>query len=216
MSFAQDNVYGLFPFFIPEVTKQNLTKLGIADKYKYNRPIATPVPKVLNTLTGIRYVFNDFNRFKVIYKADMEMLTEGYGFMLTFDEQKKHDTDKAMVWHALLPDLNVYKQNVEWFKNKTKEMLKEKSVKYDGVSGTYVDIIRDVINLVSVHWASDKLVSRIFYPVYLLGCLSYLFSLSTVRYPTQDKEESAWFVHGAGGVDHTYRLVHVCVRELPT
>ncbi|KAL5536114.1 hypothetical protein ACEPAF_4219 [Sanghuangporus sanghuang] len=155
--YPADNVYGLFPFFVPDVTKQNLKKLGIADKYKYNRPVATPAPKVLNTLTGIRYVFNDFKKFKQIYTADMEMLTEGYGFMLTFDDEKKHSADRAFVWHALFPDMDTYKKNVEWFKSKARLMLKEKSVKYDGVPGTYVDIIRDVVNLVSVHWAADKL-----------------------------------------------------------
>ena len=30
--------------------------------------------------------------------------------------------------------------------------------RYDGVPGTYVDIVRDVINIVSVHWAADRLV----------------------------------------------------------
>lgn len=34
--------------------------------------------------------------------------------------------------------------------------------RYDGVPGTYVDIVRDVINIVSVHWAADRLVSCIY------------------------------------------------------
>ena len=140
------------------MTKKNLEKLRIADKYKFDRPKPTPIPKVLNTLTGIRYVFNDFNKFKQTYTQDMEALTQGYGFMLTFDDEKKHSTDKALLWHALFPDMKVYQENVAWYKNKTRELLKSKSVKYDGVPGTYVDIIRDVINLVSVHWAADKLV----------------------------------------------------------
>ncbi|EJC98652.1 heme peroxidase [Fomitiporia mediterranea MF3/22] len=155
--YPADNVYGLFPFFTPDVTKQNLAKLGIADKYKYNRPVATPVPKVLNTLMGIRYVFNDSKKFKQTYTQDMVMLTEGYGFMLVFDEEKKHSEDRSFVWHALFPDMNTYKQNVEWYKTKTRQMLEEKKMKYDGVPGTYVDVIRDVVNLVSVHWAADKL-----------------------------------------------------------
>ncbi|THH11068.1 hypothetical protein EW145_g888 [Phellinidium pouzarii] len=141
--YPANNVYGLFPFFTPEVTHQNLTKLGIVDNYDFKRPVATPIPKVLNTLTGIRYVFNDFEKFHQTYTANMAPLTDNYGFMLTFDERKKHDTDKAMA--------------VEWYKTKTTALLKQYSFKYDGVSGTCVDIIKNVINLVSVHWASDKL-----------------------------------------------------------
>ena len=101
------------------MTKQNLTKLGIADKYSYTRPTATPIPKVLNTLTGIRHVFDDFSKFKQTYTQDMLMLTEGYGFMLVFDEQKKHDVDRAFVWHALFPDKKMVDGVVAWFKEIT-------------------------------------------------------------------------------------------------
>ncbi|KAI5117531.1 hypothetical protein M0805_004764 [Coniferiporia weirii] len=155
--YPANNVYALFPFFIPEVTKQNLTKLGIADKYDFSRPKATPVPKVLNTLTGIRYVFNDFKRFRQTYEADMKMLTEGYGFMLTFDEQGKHNADRAFVWHALVPEREAVGRYVEWYKSRTRELLGRNSFRYEGVGGTNVDIVRNVINLVSVHWAADML-----------------------------------------------------------
>ncbi|KAH8111877.1 heme peroxidase [Phellopilus nigrolimitatus] len=155
--YSANNVYALFPFFTPQVTFQNLTKLGIAEKYDFNRPKTTPIPKVLNTLTGIRYVFNDFKKFHQIYEADMKMLTDGYGFMLTFDDQKTHSVDKALVWHALFPSKDSVGQYVEWYKGKTRDLLKQKSFQYDGVPGTYVDIIKDVINLISVHWAADKL-----------------------------------------------------------
>ena len=148
----------MFPFFTPDVTRKNLTNLGIADKYDYSRPKATPVPKVLNTLTGIRYVFDDFQRFHQIYTADMEMLTNGYGFLLNFDDKKKHDTDLAMVWHALFPDQQTVSSFVDWYKQTTVDMIKQKSIQFDGVAGKRVDIVRNVINLVSVHWAADKLV----------------------------------------------------------
>lgn len=35
------------------------------------------------------------------------------------------------------------------------------NLRYDGVPGTYVDIVRDVINIVSVHWAADRLVGHV-------------------------------------------------------
>ena len=57
--YPANSVYGLFPFFIPEVTKQNLTKLNMLQGYDFSRPKPTPVPTVLNTFTGIRQVFND-------------------------------------------------------------------------------------------------------------------------------------------------------------
>lgn len=88
--YPPDNVYALFPFFTPDVTKGNLTKLGIADKYTFNRPVPQPIPKVVDTIAGIRYVFKDFNKFKVTYGTDMKLLTNQYGFFLTFDDQKTY------------------------------------------------------------------------------------------------------------------------------
>lgn len=57
-------------------------------QYSFDRPKALPVPKVLNSLTGIRHVFNDFRKFKVTYGTDMRLLTDNYGFFLVFDEEK--------------------------------------------------------------------------------------------------------------------------------
>ncbi|KZT00985.1 heme peroxidase [Laetiporus sulphureus 93-53] len=155
--YPANSVYALFPFFTPEITKTNLTKLGIADKYDYSRPVAQPIPKVLNTLTGIRHVFADPTKYIQIYTRDMTMLTRGYGFMLVFDEREKHDRDRAFCWHALVPDAQTMQEYTQWYKQMTIKLLNEKKFTYDGVPGTYVDIIRDVINLVSVHWAADKL-----------------------------------------------------------
>lgn len=67
--------------------KASLTRQKIADRYTFTRPVTSPVPKVLNTFTGIKTVFNDPTRFKAPY--DMSGLGNGYGFILVFDEKAK-------------------------------------------------------------------------------------------------------------------------------
>ena len=67
--------------------KESLNKQNIADRYTYTRPVPTRIPKVLNTFTGIKYVFNDPSRFNTVY--DLKGLGNGYGFMLVFDEAAK-------------------------------------------------------------------------------------------------------------------------------
>ena len=79
--------------------KDSLTHLEIVDQYTFTRPVATPIPKILNTFTGIRYVFNNPTSFTTVY--DMKGLGNGYGFMLVFDGAKKHDADKALVRQVL-------------------------------------------------------------------------------------------------------------------
>jgi linoleate 10R-lipoxygenase len=63
--------------------KSSLTRLGVAEQYDFDPPIARRVPKVLNTFTGIKYVFSDPTRFKTIYEKS------GYGSILMFDEIAK-------------------------------------------------------------------------------------------------------------------------------
>lgn len=52
--------------------------------------------------------------------------------------------------------LDVYRA---WYRDNIAKKIKERSWQYDGVPGNYVDIVKDVINVVSVHWAADRLVS---------------------------------------------------------
>ena len=87
--YPPNSVYALFPFFTPATTKDNLTKLGVVEKYDLARPKPQPIPKVVDTISGIRYVFTDFTKFKVPYGQDMRMLTNNYGFFLVFDEKEK-------------------------------------------------------------------------------------------------------------------------------
>ena len=68
------------------------------DKYDFNRPRPVPIPKVVDTIQGIRSVFNDANTFRTNY-PDMKMLTENYGFFLVFDGDKK---EQCVSFHVLV------------------------------------------------------------------------------------------------------------------
>ncbi len=111
----ENSVYGLFPFFTPAAVKENLTNLKLdLSNYNFERPKIKPIPIVINTISAIRYVFSDYNIYKQTYTDDMNLLTQGYGyvpldrrlclvvtilyrFMLSFDEKEKHSVDRAMV-----------------------------------------------------------------------------------------------------------------------
>ncbi|KAF9039702.1 heme peroxidase [Hymenopellis radicata] len=147
--YPYNSVYGCFPFFTPQKMKQSLTSQGIAANYTFDRPVPAPEPKVLNTFTGIKYVFNDPTRFPTVY--DMKGLGNGYGFLLCFDQAAK------CALHALFPTESALSQYRTWYRDSVTQLIKERSWKYDGVPGNYVDIVKNVINTTSVHWAADRL-----------------------------------------------------------
>ncbi|KAI0079537.1 heme peroxidase [Panus rudis PR-1116 ss-1] len=155
--YPANSIYGLFPFFTPDTTRENLKKLGVLAKYNDKRPVPQPIPKVVNTLKGIRYVFDNFETFKTTYSEDMLALTNHKGFMLIFDEKEKHDRYRLKVIHALFNDKPTVDGYVRWYRQKTEELVKEYSYTLDGIPGTRVDIVRNVINLVATHWAASYL-----------------------------------------------------------
>ena len=68
----------------------NLKKMKVLCQYTNTdgkRPKAIPVPKVVDTIDGIRYVFKDPVKFKTTYAYDMKLLTDNYGFMLSDDNK---------------------------------------------------------------------------------------------------------------------------------
>ena len=73
-----------------------------------------------------------------------------------------HDRDKMWAAKAMFPngksDLERYAQI---FRQMTDELIKESSYKVDGIPGTRVDIISNVLNLLTVRWAADYLVGKV-------------------------------------------------------
>lgn len=63
---AQNNVYGMFPFFTPDVTKTNLSKLGIADQYTFERPVAKPVEKIVDNVKDIGAILKDATGYRTV------------------------------------------------------------------------------------------------------------------------------------------------------
>ncbi|KAF8957351.1 heme peroxidase [Flammula alnicola] len=146
-----NSVYSLYPFFTPQKMKESLTRQGLADKYTFDHPTPLRDAIMLNTFTGIKTVFNDPSRFKVIYPK------LGYGSVLMFDDNPQHDTDRLMVMRSIFPDKDSLTKFAAWMGATVKSKIQEKSFKYTGVSGTYVDIVKDVINVAGVQWVCDKM-----------------------------------------------------------
>ncbi|KAG5337782.1 hypothetical protein C0989_008907 [Termitomyces sp. Mn162] len=162
----KNSVYSLYPFFTPQKMKDSLTRRKIDRKYTFDRPKTLPATKILSTFAGIKAVFNDPSRFKVIYER------KGHGSALMFDEVSEHDTDKAA--HILFLDKDSLDQHVAAFSASIVARIKEKSwkyvlfrkfskqtdqvgIRYFNVSGNHIDVVKDVINPVSAHFSADKL-----------------------------------------------------------
>ncbi|CUA69779.1 hypothetical protein RSOLAG22IIIB_08699 [Rhizoctonia solani] len=154
--YTYNSAYGLFPFFTPSTTKQNLTKLKMVDRYDFARPSELPVPKPLEDFTAIAYVSNQISKFKVPYGPDLSYVTFGRGMFLAYDQEPAHNDDRMMAMHALYPNAQAVKAHVEYYSKKIQELVGCKLYKFDAIPGTFADIVQ-VISCASVHWAADNL-----------------------------------------------------------
>ncbi|KAJ6589604.1 heme peroxidase [Mycena capillaripes] len=150
-----NSVYGCFPFFTPSKMKESLTTQGLASQYTFHRPESIREPKILHTLTGIKYVFNESGRFPPTHS--MKTLGGGYGFFHGFEASSKQDQDRAWLMHALFPSQESLSISRAWYRDFPTQKIKERSWKYHGVPGNYIDIVKSVINATLVYWAAERL-----------------------------------------------------------
>ncbi|KAJ7894889.1 heme peroxidase [Mycena olivaceomarginata] len=98
-----------------------------------------------------------------------ESLGGGYGFFLAFDEALNKILDTIRIehgpFHTLFPSKSSLAEYRAWYRDSVIQKISERSWKYDGVPGNYIDIVKSVINATSVHWAADVLVIPIYYMV---------------------------------------------------
>ncbi|KAG8894697.1 hypothetical protein FRB99_001047 [Tulasnella sp. 403] len=155
-NFSFNSVYGLFPFYTPKTCEVNLSKLDLVDKYDFERPKTEKPVVSVNTWDGVKQVLGDYRSFKTTYEEHMKALTNGYGFFLAFDDPAKHLADMKIVRDALFPNDQAFEAYGEFYRDTTARLIEEKSFSLVGKGTRSVDIVRDVLNLVPVHWVSRK------------------------------------------------------------
>jgi linoleate 10R-lipoxygenase len=146
--------------------KKHLANIGVLARYKMPAPPTAPVPRhqSINTFRGVERVLADMRTFKTVYGEPMEYLTNGYGFFLAFDDPARHGPARRMVGHAFSSGGRM-EDWVLMYERRARELIKERSwgltgVRSGGLGGSmYLDVVRDVLNVVPVHWVCEEIVS---------------------------------------------------------
>ncbi|KAF5376137.1 hypothetical protein D9615_007704 [Tricholomella constricta] len=152
-NYPYDNVYSLFPFTCPATSKHIL---GSQPDMTFDRPKVHKV-QVLETRQAISHVFNDPETYPTMYAKSFEALSNGYGFVLGFDNEQLqlHDRDLIMTLFALIPDKGALSRYGEYFGKTANTLIRDHSKKNNGHIS--VDIVRDVINATCTRWVCQTL-----------------------------------------------------------
>jgi hypothetical protein len=151
-----DSVYAHFPLVVPDENKTILKALDINARYTWDRPAFMPGPTFITSYDAIAAIMNNKADFKVTWGKTIKFLMRNDGkeygadFMLSGDLEI-HQKSRDMMQKAL--HARGWEQEIRNFYEKvTLRLLHEKSYKVAGVN--QVDVVRDIGNLASVHFAA--------------------------------------------------------------
>lgn len=155
--FKGNSIYAHFPMVIPSENKKILSDLKMADKYNWDAPKRTPIPRFINSNAACSAILSDKEKFKVVWGKKIEFLMhnsgQSYGknFMLSGDKQPNAASRKMM-------EDALYREKWEtevksFYEEITLKLLQKYSYKVAGVN--QVDIVRDVANLAQVNFCAS-------------------------------------------------------------
>lgn len=152
------SIYAHFPFTVPSRMRQFMEKDSrMIKEYNWNKPQSvSPIIPVAGVAT-IQDILSNTSAFSSPYESNMARLTNGYGFFYGGAESSKNLKMKDLIRDILFtPTANT--SHGEYFYNETLELLADKSYSTGPTTRT-VDVVREVINCVSVHWAAAHVVN---------------------------------------------------------
>ncbi|KAJ7768506.1 heme peroxidase [Mycena metata] len=146
--YPASSAYAHFPFLDPEYMRDQMTERDpkLADKYIWMRP---PEPEadnivVVTSEAGVREVLEREDLFPNRYAERMQVVTG------------RSEVDRRAVNRLLARDTRKW---AEYFGAKAGELIKVRSMDHIGKDGKvqYLDIVRDVINVLPVYWICQQI-----------------------------------------------------------
>ncbi|KAH8992739.1 linoleate diol synthase [Lactarius deliciosus] len=150
--FSKNSVYTWFPLQTPASMQKFLGKLGTADRYDFSRP-PNPSP------VAIAREYNDVQQFRHPYGHKAARVISGKGFFLACEPDQDAESlrDQTEVLRILQASPERAEQIANYFYEKTRELINIKSYSLNDKNVKYVDIVRDVLRYVPLHWAATEL-----------------------------------------------------------
>lgn len=156
--FPAGSAYAHFPFMEISYMKENVAKNpNLVDQYTWTRPRPPPATVPVTSYAGVQRVLSDSQFLSAYDERILTVAAKGL-------EKKFVDRDAARLSLAagratvekLLATVDVQGQFwAEYFKKETLALIKEKT--FVARSTKHLDIVRDVINLLPIHWISGEI-----------------------------------------------------------
>ncbi|KAI1495919.1 heme peroxidase [Biscogniauxia marginata] len=146
--FKADSAYAHYPMCVPSETKNILTSLGRVEHFNFERPSFIPQRIHVTTYGAAQYILENQSKYKAVWHEGLSRLMSAGGSrsMLSGDTSLHANRQKELYsdnWDSHIKT---------FYSQTTGHLIREKTFKLAGQN--FIDIIRDVGNLVPVHFAS--------------------------------------------------------------
>ena len=147
--------YALLPFYTPTATQGILKGNKATQLYDLERPKSDLDIIGVHTHAACVKVFQDHENFKVPYQKAIRDCTDGFDFMLCFDDPARHDARRKISREMFFED-NFEDNVTEFFRNTVSKLIKDNSLKYSNSNRRSINIVRDVTNVASILWLAER------------------------------------------------------------
>jgi linoleate 8R-lipoxygenase/9,12-octadecadienoate 8-hydroperoxide 8R-isomerase len=150
--FRPNSIYAHYPLTVPKEMESVMKKLERHDQYSYDKPERLPETHVAFSGAAVKALATDTESFRVTWGGSMEYLISPTqkNFMST---NAKGAGAHAQVLKTITTDPKWDLTVRKYFEEKTASLIAKKAYKLANL--TQVDIIRDIGNLVPVHYVSE-------------------------------------------------------------
>ncbi|KAG1742705.1 heme peroxidase [Suillus paluster] len=145
--YTEDSIYTWFPLMHPEPMEGYLKKLGKVGGYSVARP------KPRGPFTTVSHVLRSTDKFVPEYVDRAAEVIEGKGF---FSASENGVKEQKQFISALAPSPEAVSKIGTYFYTKTQELIEQHSLTLIGKKTRAVNIVRDVLKFVPLHWAATE------------------------------------------------------------
>ncbi|KAJ3859653.1 linoleate diol synthase [Lentinula novae-zelandiae] len=148
--FTENSTYAFFPLMTPQAMTVYLKDLNLSDQYDMKRPTTRNPGVVAMDYTQVGNIIKD-PKFIAHYEKRAKDVVSGKGFFSAPEDR----TEQKRVLGALAGTSEASAELTKFFFEKTQELIKSNSFNLSGSKTRSVNLVRDVLKLVPIHWIAD-------------------------------------------------------------
>ncbi|THV05525.1 linoleate diol synthase [Dendrothele bispora CBS 962.96] len=148
--FEENSTYAFFPLMTPDAMGTHLKKLNVADKYQLSKSPALFPFVSTGDYAQVGHILNSSD-FSTQYQGRVARVIDGKGF---FANGQNPQRESQIIEALSKPDSE--SEILEFFYRRTRQVIESESFHLSGAPNSKaVDIVRDVLRAIPIHWAAD-------------------------------------------------------------